>query len=373
MENENSNPSSTSTVEGGAGQQTSINQAAAMPSQPQTIEDRVNDIFATIDPNKGTQPQKDVQGENQDKGQAQPQSQPQGDATKPAQGQQAETDPAKIFQEASSRVFFTDKGDLDSAKVNDFFFSNGKSLLNFGPVTPLDIVEEQPKEKVNPEAEYHKKLSAFSENVVSEIEKLRDGGATAEDILQAIVDYHSGARSELKTAVDLKTAIDEQARAMASELAEVKQSKAQARIDRNNTELSLKFDGMVNGMTGLQVLNQFILDPKFGGPEIDRQFKAENPGFEKLAPEKKDAVRQKWFRDFQQDKARMAHVAEFGRLRWMMQQMKPILEHAQKVGAVRVANAGEAVRGGVGTIQNNMPSGPKSEFDKFFEGIDRVR
>jgi len=357
-------------VEGGSSQGTAT--APTQPSQPISDEQRLNDVWSNPDPGKSTQTQPEGQGQTQDKGQTQ--GQPAATDTKGVQPQKTETDPRKIFADASPKAFFNEAGDLDSSKVNDFFFSNGKSLLNFAPSTPIETVEEKPKEKVDPEKKYHDDLSAFSENIASEIERRKKEGATAEEILSEIQVYHDGLRSSYKTSLDLKAAIDERASALDSEFNDIREARVKSTIDRNVTELSQQFDGMVNGMTGMQVLNQFILDPKYGGPEIDRQLLKDNPGYEKLSPEKKNETIQKWFRSFQQDRKAMAHVAEFGRLRWLVQNFKPILEHAQRVGAGRMVNSIEAGRRGVSTIQNKTPNmGQKSDLDNFIAGFDKLR
>jgi hypothetical protein len=369
MENQTVN---TSTVEGGVSAQPTSQPTQAAPSQPISDTQRVNDIWSSPDPAKSNQSQPEQgQAQNQPQATAAQSGQPATDQ-KGNQPQRTETDPSKIFAEASPKIFFSDSGDLDSAKVNDYFFNNGKSLLNFAPSTPLDVPPEIPKETVNPETEYHSSLSALSENLSTEISRRRSEGATADEILSEIEEYQAGVRAKYKTSLDLKAAIEGQAKALNSEFEEIRQAKVSAAIERNNTELSSKCEGLINGLDGMQTLTQILLNQECGGPTIDMLFLNDHPEARNMQPDQKNKLVKEWFRGLQQNKPLFAHVAEHGRLLLMFKNFKPILEYAQKVGAARVANAAEAGRLGVGTIQNKAPSYGSSNQNKFFEGFDRV-
>jgi hypothetical protein len=125
-------------------------------------------------------------------------------------------------------------------------------------------------------------------------------------------------------------------------------------------------------MHGRQILNQIILNDKYGGTELKRQFEKAHPEASGLPEADKNALVKKWFDDFQADKAAMAHVAEYGRMRWQIEQFPALLEYAQGVGASKAANSREAAGRGVSSIQSPS-SAPRalSATEQFF-GIDSV-
>ena len=345
------------------------------------LNSRVEQVFGTADPTPSAQP-----NGQQPPNPANPQNPPAPQQT-PPQGQQPPasaqppapaTDPGKAFAEGSPKAFFTQTGDLDSAKINDFFLTNGKSFMKLAETSPIDTPKQTaPVERADPLKEYNEKLAYMAEHLDQEIAKRQSEGATPEQINQEIREYYAGLRAELKTRKDLRKAIEEQTQNLAPELEQARQDRVNAAISRNVMELSQGLENLVQGLTGQQVLNQFMLDPKYGGLEIDRQYKLANPEANNLdlrKPEdaaKNTELSKKWFREFQQDRRAMAHVAEFGRLRWMVENFKPILEHAQKVGAQKVANGNEAAIGAPSKIVNPPLPGQKNDFDKFF-GVDSV-
>jgi hypothetical protein len=161
---------------------------------------------------------------------------------------------------------------------------------------------------------------------------------------------------------------------MQPEIEEARNNRIEAAINRNVTEFSKEVEGLVPGMNGQQILNQFILAPKYGGSELDRMFAKDHPEAKGLPEAERVKVTQEWFRNFQTDRAAMAHVAEFGRLRWQVEQFKPILEHAQMIGAGKVANSREAGIGRPSPVLNGQRAvSGNSKMENFFSsGYDSV-
>ncbi len=349
------------------------------------INERVQQVFGDAAPAPSPQPSPQAQSQpaappqNPPAPQQPPKPGQQPPAPSPQPSPQAEIDPVKVFAEASPKAFFTQTGDLDSAKINDFFLTNGKSFMKFADAPPVETsAPATPTDRPDPLKEYNEKLSWMAEHMGEEVAGRIKEGATHEQVMQEVQEYYAGLRTELKTRLDLRKAIEEETKKLAPELESARQDRINAAINRNIYELSQNCEGLVTGLTGAQVLNQFLLDPKYGGNEIDRQFLREHPEAKKLDLKKpEDAAKhaelsQKWFKDFQQDRRAMAHVAEFGRLRWMFAEcLKPMLEHAQKVGAQKVANASEAAIGAPSRIANPPSPGKKDDFDTFF-GLDAV-
>jgi hypothetical protein len=330
----------------------------------------INDLWETPVVDKSNQP-KDQQAlpKNQDghKG-ADKNQQLESDPNKSNQPKPV-SDPNKIFSEASPKAFFDDKGELNNSKINDFIFSDGKSLLNFGSQTPLEIAEDPKAERVDPDAEYSKAISTLMESLPGEVARLRGEGATDSDILERIVAYHENANGKRTQAKEMQSMIEQQKKAFQSEFSEIRETKIQARIDKNNSELAAKVEGFVPGLNGMQTLTQFLLNNNAGGPLLDKLFLQAHPEARTMPPEKRGEVIKPWFRQFQQDKEMLAFVAEYGMLKTLKGSMKGIIEYAQKHGAQRATNASEAARAGISSIQKQVSS---SGGNKFFEGMELI-
>jgi hypothetical protein len=365
----------TTGIQGGETQPT-LTEAQGQSENPQSepsgsADAWINDLWAEpVIQDKGTQPQpQDSKPANQKDGQAQGQDDGKTAEGKGTQPQPEKVDPQKLFAEAPGKAFFDDKGELNNSKINDFIFSDGKSLLNFGQQTPLDIVEETKSEMVDPNVEYHKTISDLSESLPTEISRLRAGGVTDSDILSRILEYTENAAGKRNQAKEMQSAIEQQKKAFASEFQEIREAKIQARIDRNNSELSAKVEGFIPGLDGMQTLTQFLLNNNAGGPLLDKLFLSAHPEALKMAPEKRMEVVRPWFRQFQQDKQMLAFVAEYGMLKTLKRSMKSIIEYAQKHGAQRITNAAEAARAGISSIKSPPPN---SKGNSFFDGMESI-
>jgi hypothetical protein len=349
-----------------------LGQQESIQSEPSVSADAwINDLWETpVVQDKGNQPQpQDGKPKEQGKGQTQGQ-----DGGKPIDGkgnqpQPEKVDPHKIFAEAPGKAFFNDKGELDNSKINDFIFSDGKSLLNFGPQTPLDVVETKKEEITDPDVEYHKTIAGLTESLSGEIERLRGLGVTDSDILARILGYTESASGKRAQAKVMQAAVEQQKKVFTSEFQEIREAKIQARIDRNNSELSAKVEGFITGLDGMQTLTQFLLNNNAGGPLLDKLFVSAHPEALKMAPEKRMEVIKPWFRQFQQDKEMLAFVAEYGMLKTLKGSMKSIIEYAQSHGAKRAVNAAEAARAGVSSIKSPPPS---SKGNSFFDGLESI-
>jgi len=331
----------------------------------------INDLWETpVVADKGAQPQpKNGESQNQNGKQAAGQNQANPNDGKGAQPQPAQVDPQKLFAEAPDKAFFDDKGELNNSKINDFIFSDGKSLFNFGPQTPLEVVEEPKVERVDPDADYTKAISTLMESLPGEVARLRGEGVTDSDILERIVAYHETANGKRTQAKEMQSMIEEQKKAFQSEFSEIREAKVQARIDKNNSELAARVEGFVPGLNGMQTLTQFLLNNNAGGPLLDKLFLQAHPEAPKMSPDKRGEIVKPWFRQFQQDKEMMAFVAEYGMLKTLKNSMKGIIEYAQKYGAQRAVNASEAARAGVSSIQKQVSS---SGGNKFFDGMGLI-
>lgn len=340
------------------------------------INSRIEQVFGNAQPAQGTQPAENAQPQQVSNPQTipQPAQQPGQQPALSVQPKPVETDPVKLFAEASPKAFFTSTGDLDTAKINDYFLTNGKSFMKIAESSPIDFpapVMSTIESKVDPQKEYNDKLSYMAEHLEEEVAARRAAGVSEDQINAEITAYYAQARSELKAKQDLRAAIVEETKRLAPELEQARQDRITALISKNISDLSQGLDGLVQGLSGHQILNQFMLDPKYGGSEVDRMFLRDNPGADKLDVTKRSELAKNWFQTFQQDRRAMAHVAEFGRLRWMVENFKPILEHAQSVGAGKVGIANEAFVGAPSKHINNPVSNQKNSFDSFF-GVDSV-
>lgn len=338
------------------------------------INQMVMQVFGDAKPDQSAQPAAQADPSKADPSQQQqppaPGQQPPAQSAQPAA--KVETDPAKVFAESSPKAFFTPTGELDSAKINDYYLTNGKSFMKFADTGTQEAEPtKSPTETTDPMKEYNDQLNYMAEHLGEEIANRKQAGATDEQIVSELVSYYSNARGELKKRQDIRKAIEESTKNLAPELEAARRDRIKASVDRNIAELSAGVEGLVPGLTGYQILNQFLLDPKYGGAEVDRMFMRDNPGANAMKPEDRNAAAKKWFGEFQQDRKAMAHVAEFGRLRWMVENFKPILEHAQKVGAQKVANQGEAGVGSPSKITNQPSQGQKNALDAWF-GVDSV-
>jgi hypothetical protein len=337
--------------------------AAETPENIDTsMESRLDELFGP----KGTQPAPVAPVEPAVK----PAEQPKPDTSvKPVA---AEVDPAKLFAEASPKAFFSESGDLNTAKINDYYLTNGKSFMKYVENAPVVEPVQAEAAKPDPEKEYREEISAVTDNIEAIMVDQLNKGFTEAQTLQNLVDHIKGIKGKFQQRIDVKTAIEAETKRFAPQFEQAKKAEQLSMISRNVAELSSGLNDLIPGMNGMQVLNQFTLNPKYGGAEIDRLFLRDNPGALKLAPEEKDKVTKEWFMKFQANKSEMAHVAEFGRLRYLVDNFKPILEHAQQVGAAKVINKGEAEIGKPSNlVKFQKPQGQQSEVDKFF-GVDSV-
>ena len=327
-----------------------------------SMESRLDDLFGP----QGTQPAPVAPVDPA----AKPSEKPNPDTS--AKPVTAEVDPSKLFAEASPKAFFSESGDLNTAKINDYYLTNGKSFMKYVENAPAPEAVAPVDTKPDPEKEYREKVAQVTDNIEAILVDQINKGFTPEQTLQNIAEHFKGLKNEYQQRLDVKTAIEAEAKRFAPEFEKSKQSERLAAINRNVAELSSGLNDLIPGMNGMQVLNQLMLVPKYGGAEIDRLFLRDNPGALKLAPEEKDKVAKEWFAKFQANKSEMAHVAEFGRLRYLVDNFKPILEHAQQVGAQKVINKGEAEIGKPSNlVKFQKPNGQPSEVDKFF-GVDSV-
>lgn len=338
----------------------------------ESLEARIQRLTA-MDDDKGAQPN------------AQPApasnaaQQPPNPAAAPGQQPAAATDPAKAFAEASGKAFFSDTGELNTQKINDFYLTNGKSFLKYAEQSAAVATEAQPplQDKaaaIDPEKEYTTKVAWVAENFGVILEDQKKRGFDDATALVNIQQYLTGLISEKATRAELKKTIEEEAKRFAPEFEAARQARIESAINRNVTELSEPLKDLIPGIDGRQALNQLLLTPQYGGATLDWMFRKENPGCEKLPEKERNETARTWFNKFQQDKQAMAFVAEFGRLRWMAENFKPILEHAQKVGAAKVANAAEAGQGAPsGIVQPQKHAPGNSQMEQFFNnGMDSV-
>jgi len=298
-----------------------------------------------------------------------------------APGQQQATqpapDPVKAFDEASQKAFLSDSGELDTAKINDFYLTNGKSILKYAVNAPAPVGSApdftDKVATIDPEKEYSEKVADVAANFGAILEDQAKRGFTGDQALANIRQYLADLTRDRDARLEMKKTIAEEAKRFAPDFEEARQARITAAIDRNTAELSSGLNGLIPGLDGRQVLNQFILNKKYGGEYVNHLFAKAHPEAAKLPEAQRVTVAEKWFDEFQQNRAEMAYVAEFGRLRWMAENMKPILEHAQRVGAAKVQNGREALGiapSGITTPRKASGISPTEQF--LYGGADTV-
>jgi len=331
-------------------------------SSDEALENRVNSVFGAPQQVQSNQPDPNTTSPNP----AQPAITPDKSNQPPA----GSVDPVKLFAENSPKAFFNAEGGLDGAKINDYYLTNGKSFMKYvdNPAfsNPNVAKPTATVEAPDPVKEYNEKLDYFNRNYQSLVAERIAAGASHEQVLQETANYHAQLVSELQQKQALRAEIDLKLKELSPELEQSRERNIASTINRNIVELSSGLNGLINGLSGEQVLNQFMLNNNYGGQEITRLFNRDNPGHEKLSPEEHKALEQKWFRNFQTDIGEMARVAEYGRLRWQVENMKSIFEYSQQIGANKVKAQMEAGMGAVSSIngQQNIQqaSGPLSQF-----------
>lgn len=358
-------------------------------TDPQSIsvESRLDSIFGNREQTSNQQSQ---QPENKNQGDATQQKQTQPQQTTAGQ-QQAQTQqpttsnqqPAgqtqpqqltpELFADASKKTFIGDDGQLNTQKVNDYFLTGKNSLLSQPIVS--ETVTEAPKSEVtevDPVQDYQKAVSEIYNNMPQLLDELQKKGMSIEQGYQAIKEHVSNLAVQRDMKASAIAEVKKYSAEFAKELAESRENKITAQIHRNVTELARPLDGLVPGVPGEQVLNQFILSPKYGGQYLDKLFRDQNPGYKNLKPEELKETSSKWFRKFQSDPEAMAMVAEFGRARWLVEQLPAIMQHGQQIGAQKAANAHETRMGGPTNMQGQQMSSGYSQRTNQFLGIDSV-
>jgi len=336
------------------------------PGQGQTTEDsfRPGDISQGGLDNRleqlakfNAQPQSTQPGTQQQQPAQQPQQAgaPVANAQQPQpQQQQAPVDPVKAFEDGAKKAFFAENGEPDAQKINDYFLTNGRSFLKLsGAQQPqqTEAVAPEPA-KVDPDAVYMTAVRWAVDNRTEIIKNELSLGHTIEEAYQNYDIYLANQKAERDRKIELREAIQAEAKQLAPEIEENRRNKQSAKIDRNVTEFAANLEGLIPGLTGAQALNHIILNPEYGGKLLDRMFMKEVPGVAKMdEPQRKEAAA-KWFREFQCDREAMAHVAEFGRLKLQASQTAALLQHAQLIGAGKVQNAAEAGRGKQSALTN---------------------
>lgn len=333
----------------------------------QSIENRVDELFGQTS-QKSAQPQDAAQT-------AQPQQTVQP-GTQPAQSTQPkqEIDPVKLFAEASPKAFFSESGELDSAKLNDYYLTNSKSFMKFVTDKPItEIAVEKPVEKPDPNKEYAAKVAEITDDYAAVVEAERAKGFTDTQIQERIHAYFNDLKNKRDNQLAVKREIEEQTKSFAPEIEQSRRDKLAAKVAENITEFSAQLEGLVNGLSGKQVLNMFVLDPKYGGKLLDKLIQKDIPGFAAMKPEDRVPAAKEWFEKFQANKDDLAHVAEFGRLRWQVDNFKGILEHAQNIGASKAQMKLEGELGKPSNIVNfNKNARTASPVDVFMGISDSV-
>ena len=273
--------------------------------------------------------------------------------TQPQQ-QQAPVDPVKAFEDGAKKAFFAENGEPDAQKISDYFLTNGRSFLKLsGAQQPqqTEAVAPEPA-KVDPDAVYMTAVRWAVDNRTEIIKNELSIGRTIEEAYQNYDIYLDNQKAERDRKIELREAIQAEAKQLAPEIEENRRNKQSAQIDRNVTEFAANLEGLIPGLTGAQALNHIILNPEYGGKLLDRMFMKEIPGVAKMNDAQRKEAAAKWFREFQCDREAMAHVAEFGRLKLQATQTAALLQHAQLIGAGKVQNAAEAGRGKQSALTN---------------------
>jgi hypothetical protein len=338
-------------------------------SSDEALDNRVNSVFGAAQPQPSNQPKPEETAPN-----------PTQTATAPDPSNQPKSenvDPVKLFAENSPKAFFNAEGGLDDGKIKDYFLTNGKSFMKYvdnpaftnpNVAKPTAIVE-----KPDPVKEYNEKLDYFTKNYQTLVSERMTQGATHEQIVQETNDYYALLKGELDQKQAMRAQIDEQLKNLSPELEQSRESNITSAINRNIVELSSGLNGLINGLSGEQVLNQFVLNNQYGGKEISRLFNKDNPGADKLTPEEHSKLTAKWFRGFQSDIGEMARVAEYGRLKWQVENMKEVFAYSQQIGAQKVKSQMEAGMGAVSSINSQTPQAAENgPLAKFFGTADSV-
>lgn len=290
----------------------------------------------------------------------------------PQPNQQQQQPLAEVpFEDASKNAFLAQDGNLDTQKISETIALD-KTLYSG---EESFVQEEPPKnEAIDPRAEYESEVKEIFDNFDAIVADLVQKGHDEANAVKMVRQHIAG----LKYQYDQKAFMFEESKKIAnqyrSELDQIREDKVKAQVLRNYTELSQPLEKLIPNVPGNKVLDQFVLNKKYGGEVLSMLFKKDNPNFASLPKEEQAKTQEKWLQSFQSNRAMFSMVAEVGRARWFMEQLPNIMQYAQTVGAQKAQNLRESKIGGPSA---NAGAGPQKgngfspSFNEFM-GLDSV-
>jgi len=294
---------------------------------------------------------------------------------KPAEGSDKDKPDEKPdeFLTASRSALNDEDGNISSEKVQDLFLNTGKSFLQFAEAPKPDVQSvEQKEDVVSPETEYIKAVDEIVSNLPSILKEEREAGITPEQTIQRLAntlgEFVSKRDSKLELAKERESLRNE----YRSDIEKRREKDIDAAIDKNTAVLGSHLNDTIPGVKGVDVLNKFLLDKKYGGKMLDMLFRKENPGYDSLKPEDQKATINKWFRGFQANRSNMSMVAEYGRAMWLLERLPDVVEHAKAIGTTLKETAGESKGTKPSGMKSSQPAGGMSKRMSEFLGYDQV-
>ncbi len=246
-----------------------------------------------------------------------------------------------LFADNSKIAFNNEDGSFDSDKIvsnveerDDFY-----QKLVFEPVEASNEIDTLN----DPDVVYKENILNIADTFEDVLEEEAGYGHTAEQTLQRLRDHFASQKANRDSVISENKRLDSRLQKYTAPLNAAVEAKIDARIETVTNRISPRFEGLIPGMSGEQVMNKFALDPKLGGQYLKSLFSRENRDMGKLSPEEQKAVTDKWQRGIQTSGQDMAMAAKVGEALWYMENLPNMLKNAVSIGAGKVNTQRSAI------------------------------
>ncbi len=243
------------------------------------------------------------------------------------------------FVESTQQAFMSD-GELSSETLNSFVSAEAPSI----PDSDIDVANDN-DDTIDPEATYKTSVMELTNDLPALFAKDKEDGYTAEEtltrLLEALDEYSETKDSSTKENArfaGIEKRID-------GKLNQAHEAKIDARIESITSKMGERYNDVVPGLTGQEVLTQLVLHPKFGGEFVVDQFNKENPKFSGLPEAQQATVKARWFKEFQADSKNMRRAEKIGRAEFLLQRIPNLIQNGIKIGAKKATAQNYTVGG----------------------------
>lgn len=260
--------------------------------------------------------------------------------TDPKPEENAVEDPAEkkedvpdLFAENSKTAFNSEDGSFDSEKLTSHI-EEKDSFYDKLVFEPMETSNEIDAEN-DPEVQYRDNILNIADTFEDILEEEAGFEHTAEQTLQRLKEHFAAQKSTRDNLINENKRLDSRLAKHTASLNAAMEQKIDARIETVTNRIAPRFEGLIPGMSGEQVMNKFALDPKLGGQYLKSLFNRENKDLGKMTPEEQKQVTSKWQRAIQTSGKDMAMAAKVGEALWYMENLPNMLQNAVQIGAGR--------------------------------------